>query len=54
MYTFNPYGIKELIVEYFHWFMEQLRNHIFREPINDDSGAWDISPTEGVSFAQAP
>jgi hypothetical protein len=54
VYTFNPYGIKDLIIEYFNLFLEQLRNRIFIDPANDKSGAWEISPTEGVSFLQLP
>jgi hypothetical protein len=52
IYAFNPYGINEIIVEYFLWAIEMLRENVFKPLVNVDEVAWEISPGEEISFRQ--
>lgn len=54
MYAYDPYEINELIIEYFNWILEYITDQFFIDPVNDDSGAWEIHPSVGVSFEKTP
>ncbi len=52
VYALNPYGINDLVIEYYRWFIKLLRNHVFIDNVDENSGENSINPEEGIYFHQ--